>query len=157
MAQDKPEAIVRPPLGKRVVATSLLVLGGLGLGYYGTVYYWGQPGSFILYFLALVTFFVCFKFYTTTGQSVLLFHNRVISSSGELLFEVQNIKSIDNGLFAFKPSNGALVHLHSSMPAIVRFGLWWRIGKRVGIGGCTSRAEVNVMVDLIRAKMTRLS
>ena len=155
MSIEKPEAIITPPQGKRVVATTLLGLGGFGLMYYGTQYYWNQGEIFFLYMLAVGTFFFCYKLYKTTKHSIFLMKDCVVSSSGELLFEVSNINSIDNGIFSFKPSNGALVHLKSPMKGAFRIGLWWRAGRSVGIGGCTRRAEVNHMVDLIRNKIVK--
>ncbi len=154
MEKEKPQAIITPPQAKRVVATSLLAIGGMGLVYYGTLNYWGRVEVLFVYVLAMLTLFGCFKFYQNTREELLLYEDRVASSSGELLFEVSNVKSIDNSLLSFKPSNGALIYLKSPMPMKVHYGLWWRVGKKVGIGGCTNRAEVNVMVDIIRQKLT---
>ena len=60
-----------------------------------------------------------------------------------------NIASVDRGAFAFKPSNGFTVRLKSPAPRAWLPGLWWRLGRRVGVGGATPGKAARDMADVI--------
>jgi hypothetical protein len=72
-------------------------------------------------------------------------------SSGAVLARVDRVVSVDRGFFAFKPSNGFLIHLDAPMPPVWRPGLWWRVGRRVGVGGVTSAVETRAMAEILSA------
>ena len=54
---------------------------------------------------------------------------------GTLLVAVENVRSVERGAFAFKPSNGFLVRLHQAQPRAWVPGLWWMQGRQMGVGG----------------------
>lgn len=72
-------------------------------------------------------------------------------SNGERLALVSEIRSMDRGMFAFKPSNGFLLTTNVSGPRTWRPGLWWRVGKRIGIGGMTPGSQTKTMAEFISA------
>ena len=48
-----------------------------------------------------------------------------------------------------------LKDLKTKTPAARRWepGLWWRIGRRIGVGGVTPASQSKVMADLISARL----
>lgn len=70
-------------------------------------------------------------------------------NTGGVLTRVSDIRSLDRGFLAFKPSNGFLIRTHSPGPRTWMPGLWWRAGRRIGVGGVTSGAQTRVMADAI--------
>jgi len=69
--------------------------------------------------------------------------------SGRLVARVADIERVDRGLFAFKPSNGFVLRLSTPGPRAWAPGLWWRLGRRVGVGGVARAAETRAMADAI--------
>ncbi|QPM89188.1 hypothetical protein [Pseudooceanicola algae] len=74
-------------------------------------------------------------------------------SSGRMIAPEALILSVDRGTFAFKPSNGFVLRLSSAPGLMFRPGLYWRIGKRAGIGGVLRGAETRAMADMITLRL----
>ena len=70
-------------------------------------------------------------------------------SDGTVIAEVDEIESIDRGFFAFKPSNGFLLKTKAAQPRIWRPGLWWCVGRRIGVGGMTPGHQTKFMGEII--------
>lgn len=70
-------------------------------------------------------------------------------STGQLIVKVEDIKSVDAGFLAFKPSNGFLVRTATRQPRVWHPGLWWRVGKSIGIGGVTPGSQTKAMSQII--------
>ena len=70
---------------------------------------------------------------------------------GEILARVADVKSVDRGAFAFKPSNGFLVTTRAPGPRRWVPGLWWRTGRRVGVGGTLPSGETRAMAEVLTA------
>ncbi len=76
------------------------------------------------------------------------------SDTGEVIARVCDIASVDRGVFAFKPSNGFLLRLKHSSPICWRPGLWWCLGRRVGVGGVTSASQTKAMAEILSIVIT---
>ncbi len=90
-----------------------------------------------------------------TLMTVELTETHLRCSDGRVIAEVSQIASLDRGTFAFKPSHGFLVRLKDKAPACWQPGLWWRLGRRVGIGGVTPGPQTRIMADMIAAMLAR--
>ncbi len=77
----------------------------------------------------------------------------VRDSSGEVLARIDDIKGVDRGAFAFKPSNGFTLVMKSKKPRSWAPGLWWRLGHRVGVGGVTSAGQSKFMAEQIAFRL----
>lgn len=86
--------------------------------------------------------------------SLELTRDELRTSEGEVLARVTDVTRVDRGAFAFKPSNGFLVHLSTTAPARWMPGLWWRQGKRLGIGGMLRGSETRAMAEILTALIT---
>lgn len=77
------------------------------------------------------------------------------SSDGRVIAPLEAIASLDRGTFAYKPSNGFLLRLTDSAPIAWEPGLWWRLGRRVGVGGVVSGGQAKAMAEMIAAMLAR--
>ena len=62
-------------------------------------------------------------------------------TSGEILAQVADITGVERGMLAFKPSNSLLAVTKKPGPRGWRPGLWWRLGRRIGVGGVASAQQ----------------
>lgn len=72
-------------------------------------------------------------------------------SDGRMIAPIEEILAVERGAFAFKPSNGFLIRMRSAGPRAWAPGLWWRLGRRIGIGGVTSAPQTKAMAQMIEA------
>ena len=93
------------------------------------------------------------KMWQATELTIELTDTELRDSAGQVIAKVDQIVSIDRGMLAFKPSNGFIFKVAEAQPKAWRPGLWWRIGRRVGVGGVTSGGPTKMMADVIAAKI----
>ncbi len=74
-------------------------------------------------------------------------------AEGRVLAPIGNIAGVERGAFAFKPSNGFLVRLDRPASRAWHPGLWWRVGRRLGVGGVTPSAQGRLMADALAAML----
>lgn len=72
-------------------------------------------------------------------------------SDGTEIAAIDDIAGIDRGTFAFKPSNGFMIRTRTPGARAWRPGMWWRLGRRVGVGGVTSAPQTKAMAQVIEA------
>ncbi|WP_372833966.1 hypothetical protein [Puniceibacterium confluentis] len=77
--------------------------------------------------------------------------NELRDSEGTVLARIADIEKIDRGVFAMKPSNGFTLILKRPLARSWRPGLWWRLGRRVAVGGVTPGSQTRPMADVIAA------
>jgi hypothetical protein len=77
------------------------------------------------------------------------------AGGGQILARLDEIETVARGVFAFKPSNGFLLTLRSPAPRHWSPGLWWRMGRRIGIGGVTPRLEARQMAEILDMELAR--
>ncbi|MGJ5620511.1 hypothetical protein [Sulfitobacter sp. MF3-043] len=88
-----------------------------------------------------------------TASAVELTETELRDADGTLIARVADIESMDRGFFAFKPSNGFLIKTKTANRRVWRPGLWWRIGRRIGIGGMTPGHQTKLMSEMLAAMM----
>ena len=71
----------------------------------------------------------------------------LFDSRGEKIATWSEIASIERGSFALKPSNGFGLKLHQPGPRAWVPGVWWRIGRRVGVGGVLPPRPTRFMAE----------
>ncbi|MFK7869899.1 MAG: hypothetical protein AB8B58_11730 [Roseobacter sp.] len=84
-----------------------------------------------------------------TGQTLELTRVELRDTAGNTLARMEDVTSINRGAFDFKPSNGFLLNTRQRQDRVWRPGLWWRFGKRVGVGGMTHRRDTKFMSEMI--------
>ena len=118
-------ALAHPPaaLGWR----AFLLVGGAAIG-------WGAMRLVRLQDRALVL----------TGLAL------IDSQDGEIC-RIDDIAQINRGVFAVKPARGFALSVGQRGPRRWVPGMWWRIGRSIGVGGMTGAAETKLMAEMIEA------
>lgn len=84
-----------------------------------------------------------------SSEGVVLRDDGLFTEGGEPVAPLALVEKVDRGPFAFKPSNGFSVRLSEPLPRAWSPGMWWRLGRRVGVGGVTGGAETKVVADAL--------
>ncbi|MEM6372316.1 MAG: hypothetical protein AAF727_06000 [Pseudomonadota bacterium] len=84
-----------------------------------------------------------------TSVTLELTRSELRDTQGFVLAKMDEVASLDRGMFAFKPSNGFLLRLNGKKPRAWRPGLWWSLGSRVGVGGMTPAHQAKFMAEVI--------
>ncbi len=142
---------IRPSAPRRVFGTGVLYALGLLLLYVAAT----NPPS-ILYAFLLLGFGVAslyggYRMWEVTGRMIELTEQALQLSDGTVICRTEDIQKVDRSFFAFKPSNGFLVTTKVRYPFKWAPGLWWRFGKRIGIGGVTPGSQGKFMADTLSA------
>lgn len=146
------EIFARLPLatGRRWVGVIALGLIGVGLIYSGFVY----PPSTLLGRLAvflLGCLLVLQAYWNLKAKygALILKEDGLWVEGGPQLAALDNIKAVQVGPFALKPSNGFAVVLLEPVPLKWVPGLYWCVGRRIGVGGATNPSQSKAMAELL--------
>ena len=151
---DEVVAVVRASAARRGLGLAMLGLLGVLLIYVALVRPPAASGWQAFLLLAgLFSLWAGDRMRRATALTVELTPAGLRSSDGEVIATLDRIEAVDRGMFAFKPSNGFLLRLTGPAGARWQPGLWWRVGRRVGIGGVTPASQAKVMADLLAAML----
>lgn len=130
---------------------AVAVLGGMcvllvALGIKG-----GSP--LVPWAFAAVIGYVGYRLYHATAGGLRLTPDHIETLDGEVIATMDQIVSVDRGVFAFKPSNGFLITTQTRAPARWAPGLWWRRGRRIGVGGVTPSGPAKAIAEEIAMRI----
>ena len=143
-------ATLTPSIARRFLAVLTLSLVGVMLLWIaltsppaelGWLIFMVGVGGFILW--------VSWLLWQATARQIVLTRDGLFDSSGACLAAIDNIREVDRGVFAFKPSGGFVVLLKTAPGRDWAPGLWWRYGTRLGVGGVTPTAQGKVMAEML--------
>jgi hypothetical protein len=152
---DEILAVLEPsPVRRWFAVAVMLVLGGL--------LFWlamaRPPESLPLRFLLLVlgagALVMAELIRRATETRIELTDEGMRDGNGRVICAFDNIAGVDKGAFAFKPSNGFLVRLKRADTYAWEPGLWWRMGRRIGVGGVTPAAQAKLMAERIQIRLS---
>lgn len=132
----------------------IVMLGGLGalLLWLAAISGGGGPGlRLFLLGLGALAIWLADTMRRATALHLELTETELRDSSGTVLARVDQIVGIDRGAFALKPSHGFLLKLQTPQPRRWLPGLWWRMARRVGVGGVTPASQTKMMAETIQA------
>lgn len=107
----------------------------------------------MLLVMAIAVLWVAWRLWQATGVRLVLSEEALMEEGGRVLCRLDDIDKVERGTFAFKPSNGFLIRLKTSGGRVWAPGLWWRFGKRIGVGGVTAAGQGKAMADVIAARI----
>ena len=99
------------------------------------------------------SFWLSRRMLNATADTIELTRSTLRTGSGQVICKVEDIDAVDRGVFAFRPSNGFLIRTRSPGTNVWAPGLWWRLGRRVGIGGMTAAAGTRFMSEMLSAML----
>ncbi|MFN7222446.1 MAG: hypothetical protein ACK4MS_00335 [Paracoccaceae bacterium] len=154
LTSDAPAVLaeLRPSPPRRVVGVAILgtlgtVLIYLALAYPPTAVGWTV---FLLAFGA-ASLWLAVRMWQCTAIGLVLTSATLSDQTGRVLARVDQIRAVNRGVFAFKPAGGFTLVLTSSAAGAWAPGLWWRLGRSVGVGGVTHRHEARYMAEVLDA------
>jgi len=109
----------------------------------------------VLLLLGVAALWMAQQMWRATGRALILTEAGLSDSSGTVLARVEEIARVDRSMFAMKPSNGFLIQLNEKQPRAWQPGLWWRMGKRVAVGGVTAGRDTKPMADALSMLVAR--
>ncbi len=147
-------AVVAPSQARRWLAVALLVvLGGMLL----YLAFSSPPENLFLQAflvaLGLASVVMGDRIRRATETYIELTEDGLRDGDGRVLARMGEIDRVERGAFAFKPSNGFVVHLKTPGPRAWQPGLWWRTGRKLGIGGVTPAGQGKFMADMIALRL----
>ena len=114
------------------------------------------PALFALIIVGGLFIWASARLYRSTDNTILLTREAITTQSGHVLCRLEDIAKVDRGFFAFKPSNGFLVLLKERGQRSWSPGMWWHLGKHLGIGGVTSPRQSKEMVSIIQILLAEM-
>nr|WP_238941266.1 hypothetical protein [Jannaschia sp. Os4] len=110
------------------------------------------PGwRIVLLVLGVLALAFALRGWNRSAAGIVLRRDGLWTEDGEVIAPLDRIEAVERGAFAFKPSNGFLVRMSAPMERRWVPGLWWRFGRRVGVGGVTGGAETKMVADTLMA------
>ncbi|SMY08588.1 hypothetical protein [Flavimaricola marinus] len=144
-----------PSAGRRVMAVATIYLLGALLIWMALA----QPPAlgWAVFLIALGAFILwaAERMRRATSMRLELTEEGLRDSSGRVLADWDEIAKVERGTFAFKPSNGFVLILKEKGPGAWAPGLYWRIGRRVGVGGVTPMRETKFMGEQIALSLAQ--
>ncbi|WP_233270355.1 hypothetical protein [Chachezhania sediminis] len=114
---------------------------------------WHLPRQAAMLIGAAVILWFAVAMQRATGLVLVLTETELRDSSGAVLARVADIVRVERGLLAFKPSNGFVITLSEPVGRVWKPGLWWRMGRRVGVGGVLPAGQSKAMADMLAAML----
>ena len=106
---------------------------------------------------AVLAFWLSVRMREATRRGLVLIgaELRESGSGGRLLASLDQVREVDRGALAFKPSHGFLLHLARGAGGgrVWAPGLWWRMGSRVGVGGVLRASETRFLAETIALRL----
>ena len=146
-SDTEPVMCLRPSRIRKGFGIGALIMLGTVLIYVALTAHGSVASTAALALAAAGSYFVSWRMWKATLVGLELRRYGLHTTNGELVAAFDNVRQIERGMFAFKPSNGFLIVLREPMTRSWNPGLWWRLGRRVGVGGVTPRAEGKVMAE----------
>lgn len=149
-----PTATITPSPARRLVSITIILSLGVILIYLAL----SAPPASAMWQVFLLTLGVgalvlANKLRQATLTSIILTDDGLVNSLGVELCKIDDITGIDRGTFAFKPSNGFLIRTRFPQSRVWAPGLWWRMGRRIGVGGVTPAGQGKFMAELIAMRI----
>lgn len=150
----QPDATIAASAPRRIFAVAVLAVLGALLIWLGIS---NPPASLALQVFLLgfgvVILVLTDRLYRATQRRIELVGDELRDSAGNVLCHIDQITRLDRGTFAFKPSNGFLLVLNERGPRHWAPGMWWRMGRRIGVGGVTPGPQTKVMAEMLATKL----
>lgn len=132
----------------------LAILGGL-LVYVAFV---SPPATFgwqvFLVILGVAALYLAEKMRRATELVIHLTANGLSDDTGAQIAGIDEIEGVSRGTFAAKPSNGFTLRLKDRGTRAWQPGVYWRLGRRVGIGGVLPGHQTKFMAEMLEAMLT---
>ena len=141
---------------RRMIGIGALILLCLVLLWHSYATYDQLSDGLVVILLALAGLYAAFRIWRSSRTGLELTPAELRESGGRQIVRVADIVKVEReALGIFKPTNGFVLVTREKMPAAGSPGIWWRFGKRVGVGGITGAGEGKAMAELLQEMVAR--
>lgn len=140
---------------RRWLAYFVLVALGLVVIYVALVQPPAALGLVFLLVFGVSALWLAERLRAGTRRVIELTDHELRDTTGVTLAKLDEIERVSRGLFSLKPPNGFSLVLKSPAARAWVPGLWWRLGRRVGVGGVTSAGQTRLMAEQIATLIKR--
>lgn len=132
-------------------AIMLIAIGGVGamLVWLGFAASGGLAGRLVLLVFGVCALSVLPALWRATSLRLVLDQGELTDTAGNRICTVDQVEGVERGALAFKPSNGFSLVLKERQSRGWVPGLWWRVGRRVGVGGILPSGQTKFMAEMI--------
>lgn len=141
--------------GRRFLGLGSLGLLGLMLIYIAVVQSPEIQWRIFLLALGAGSLWLVDRMRRATASRIELTETELRDSDGTRIALVEEIDGLDRGFFAFKPSNGFLMRTTTKGETVWRPGMWWRVGRRIGVGGMMPAHQSKQVAEIIAIIMAK--
>jgi len=106
-----------------------------------------------LVILGGASIFLAEKMRRATELTLILTQAGLSDSDGVIVAGIDEIEGVSRGTFAAKPSNGFTLRLKQGGVRRWQPGVYWRLGRRVGIGGVLPGPQTKFMAEMLEAML----
>jgi hypothetical protein len=150
--EDAPRMTLAPSPVRRVLATAFLAVPGAALIWLAAQGSAENPlAGLLTVALGVGALLGARAVWRAMRGALVLTTAGLTDADGAMVCPIEQIARVDSGLLSFRPSGGFLLHLASPAPPGWVPGLWWRRGRRLGVGGAVHRAQAKAMAEAISA------
>lgn len=152
---DEILAVARSSAGRRFLGLGSLGLLGIMLIYLAIAEQPALHWRLFLLLLGIGVLWLVERMRRATASHLVLTPTELRDSDGTVIARIDDIDGMDRGFFAFKPSNGFLLRTTNKAPNEWRPGMWWRLGRRIGVGGMMPAHHSKQMSEIIAIMMAQ--
>lgn len=149
MQDSKVLVVLRASPGRRFLGVGCLAGLGAMLVYLALVQSPSMGWQLFMVGTGAVSLWLAERMWRATALHLELTREGLRTSDGRIVAPIGEVQSVERGVFAFKPSSGFLIRLRSRAPRAWQPGMWWRIGRQVGVGGVTPSAQAKAMAEIM--------
>jgi len=151
-------ATVTPSPARRMVGVAMLaLLGGLLIYLALATPILSLSLRLMLLGFGVLVLWLANKMRKATAHGVVLTEDGLFSTDGQMLLAIDDMHAVVRGTFALKPSNGFSVLANTRLTRGWAPGVWWRYGKRMGVGGVTAASQAKFMAEILAARLNQRS
>ncbi|MGH1355590.1 MAG: hypothetical protein ACRBBS_10990 [Thalassovita sp.] len=108
-----------------------------------------------LLILGAASLYLAEKMRRATELVIQLSVNGLHDDTGAVIAALDEIAAVSRGTFAMKPSNGFTLRLNAGGARAWQPGVYWRWGRRVGIGGVLPGSQTKFMAEMLEAMLAQ--
>ncbi|MDC0136836.1 hypothetical protein OAI26_09405 [Sulfitobacter sp.] len=141
--------------GRRFLGLGSLGLLGFMLIYIGIVQSPEIQWRIFLLVTGVGSLWMVERMRRATATRIELTETEIRDSDGTRIALVEDVDVLDRGFFAFKPSNGFLMRTVTKGETEWRPGMWWRVGRRIGVGGMMPAHQSKQIAEILAIMMAK--
>ncbi|WP_295317694.1 hypothetical protein [Roseobacter sp.] len=151
--EDEVLATVSASIGRRILGIGLLSLLAVMVIWMAVTKSPAFGWQIFLIGLGITALMIADAMRRSTACVLELTTTMLREKDGRIIARIDEITDVERGAFAFKPSNGFLLTTSTRNSRAWRPGVWWRMGRKIGIGGMLPGRQTKFMSEIIAVRL----